>query len=331
VAEPDDEDWFVDLSIDGATEGPTAGRQPDTRRPGNEAAPSTRPRQPPTAGAKRARKVALLVFGFVAVVSAVTVAVTGSGEADADRAYLARVGVPARQSQAVGTALARLLEAPGSPVSFDSRLRRLVSRQEQDVRETAMIAAPPRLRDEQQQALSAMQFRAAGIAGLLTAVRDAVANPRRAQWTSLLSGEVDRLITSDVIWHDFFLSPAATQVAADGVERNAVPASAFVRDGSIIDPTVLANVLATLEGHAVTGPQLLQLGTHGQAVTRWQEQLNTWLARQPGLTQLPVTGIFDAATQTATIGFQQSAKITADGVVGPMTRDALAAAVGHSG
>lgn len=52
----------------------------------------------------------------------------------------------------------------------------------------------------------------------------------------------------------------------------------------------------------------LQLGAKGPAVELWQ-----------GVVQVPVTGVFDAATLTATKSYQAAHGLDADGVVGPKT------------
>ncbi len=137
-----------------------------------------------------------------------------------------------------------------------------------------------------------------------------------------------------MIWNDFFVTPADAQIASDGERTVRAPASIFVANGNLTAPEAMAGVLAKVQGHvASTGGQtaVLQLGDSSPAVKAWQEQLNVWIARQPGLTKLAVTGTFDQPTQSATMALQTAEKITADGVVGPMTRGALATALAHGG
>jgi len=177
-----------------------------------------------------------------------------------------------------------------------------------------------------------MQFRVGGLSGLVAGFRDAAAHPTGVNWASQLSIQADRLIASDVIWQDFFVTPADTQVAADGEHGVSAPTSTFVANANITAPEAMASVLADIQGHAAAGgttaTPVLQLGDTSAAVKAWQQLLNEWIARQPGLTKLKLTGTFDAATQSATMALQTAEKITADGVVGPMTRQALASALG---
>jgi peptidoglycan hydrolase-like protein with peptidoglycan-binding domain len=81
----------------------------------------------------------------------------------------------------------------------------------------------------------------------------------------------------------------------------------------------------------VAATAVLKLGASGTPVSEWQQQLNTWLARQPGLRPLPVTGRFDQPTVIATTALQNAAGISADGTVGPLTRQALRNALSSSG
>ena len=52
-----------------------------------------------------------------------------------------------------------------------------------------------------------MQFRVGALAGLLRGFRDADAHPTGVDWAAQLSIQADRLIASDVIWSDFFVTP----------------------------------------------------------------------------------------------------------------------------
>jgi hypothetical protein len=217
--------------------------------------------------------------------------------------------------------------------SLESGLDQLLSRQEHDLSETEAISPPPRLRDEQQQAVSAMQFRVGGLSGLLSGFEEAAARPAEADWAAELSLQADGLITSDVIWRDLFVTPTSSQVAADGAHDTTVPSSTFVPDSDITAPEAMASVLEDAEGHGTTPAtttsqsSLLKLGDSSAAVKTWQQRLNEWIAHQPGMKKLKVTGEFDQATETATKALQTAAKISVDGVAGPETQQALTSAL----
>lgn len=330
---PDDSPWLIDFFEEGET------RENALFEDEEEAAPESEPRPPRWRGPSfegrgRAGRLGLLVVAILAVAVVIIVTVSGGSEASADSAYLAKLAGPAQDSQSVGAALNRLLSSsPSSMKSLESGLDQLLTRQERDLSETEAIAPPPRLRGEQQQAVSAMQFRVGGLSGLLSGFEEAAARPAEADWAAELSLQADGLITSDVIWRDLFVTPTSTQVAADGAHDTAVPTSTFVADSNITAPEAMATVLETAEGHGTTPTTtaqsgLLKLGDRSAAVKAWQVKLNKWIAHQAGMQKLKVTGEFDQATEAATKALQTAAKISVDGVVGPETQQALTTALG---
>jgi len=333
---PDESPWLIDFFEEGETHENVAGEASAAAGGGGETrSRPARAHGPSSEGRARARLLALLVAGVLAIVAVIAVALGGGSDAGADTAYLAKLTSPAQDSQSVGVALGRLLTStPSSLSGLETSLRGLLSRQRQDLNQTVAISPPPRLRGEQQEAVSAMQFRVGGLLGLLSGVRDASAHPTEANWPAELSLQADGLIASDVIWRDFFVTPTEAQVTSDGDKSAIVPASTFVANANVTAPSSMTAVLAAVQAAPATSTSqtpVLQLGDHGAAVKQWQEQLNTWIARQAGLTKLTLTGKFDAATRTATMELQTAAGITADGVVGPQTRSALTSALAQGG
>ena len=69
-------------------------------------------------------------------------------------------------------------------------------------------------------------------------------------------------------------------------------------------------------------PATISLGSTGDDVERLQRVLARMLLYNPFG---PITGVFDATLQASVIAFQQSAGLTPDGVVGPLTWAALPA------
>jgi len=70
--------------------------------------------------------------------------------------------------------------------------------------------------------------------------------------------------------------------------------------------------------------QLLKSGSSGKDVSNLQTSLNFLGMAQPAL---KVDGQFGPKTRAAVLKFQQGAAVMADGIVGPQTGQALAAAV----
>ncbi len=333
---PDESPWLIDFFEEGETHENVAGEEPEAAVGGGGAGPKrTRPRGPSSEGRARARLLALGVAGFLAIVAVIIIALGGGSDAAADTAYLAKLTTPAQDSQSVGVDLGRLLAStPSSLSGLETSLRQLLSRQRQDLIQTVALSPPPRLRGEQQEAVSAMQFRVGGLLGILSGLRDASAHPTEANWPAELSLQADGLIASDVIWRDFFVTPTEAQLTSDGDKSASVPASTFVANANLTAPSSMSAVLTAVQTAPATSTSqtpVLQFGNQGAAVTAWQKQLNTWIAHQAGLTKLTLTGKFDTATRTATMELQTAAGITADGVVGPMTRAALTSALAQSG
>jgi peptidoglycan hydrolase-like protein with peptidoglycan-binding domain len=67
-------------------------------------------------------------------------------------------------------------------------------------------------------------------------------------------------------------------------------------------------------------PSTISLGSTGDDVKRLQRVLARMLLWNPFG---PITGFFDATLQASVIAFQQSAGLTPDGIVGPLTWGAL--------
>jgi Putative peptidoglycan binding domain len=331
---PDESPWLIDFFEEGETHENVPLDEPTGSPARSEAPPKRASRVPSTEGRTRAARLAVLVVVILAIAVVIIIVVGGGSEAGADSAYLSKVAVPAQDSQSVGAALNTLLSAaPASVSGLESSLSQLLSRQQRDLNETAAISPPPRLRSEQQQAVSAMQFRVGGLSGLLSGLQEAVAHPTEANWASELSVQADGLIASDVIWRDFFVKPTTAQVVSDGTLHAIVPSSTFVANANITAPGAMLAVLQHAEGHSTpptVSTGVLQLGDRSAAVRAWQVRLNEWIAHQAGLTKLKLTGSYDQPTQAATEALQRAAKITVDGIAGPETQAALTSALARS-
>jgi Putative peptidoglycan binding domain len=85
-------------------------------------------------------------------------------------------------------------------------------------------------------------------------------------------------------------------------------------------PRIAIDITHTPPG---TGNQLLRRGDRGAAVATWQWRLNLALDRQ-----LIVDEVFGPATENATRDFQQQQGLGVDGIVGPLSRAAMARVLG---
>lgn len=311
------DDWAFDLFPDAPAK---VGRKTGRPRSGNTARPGGV--RPSTRALRLGVAIALFVIATVLIVSVAA----GNNEGDADRAYLSALAQPANASQAVGTALVKVLA--GSLPSYgelESTLSGLLQRQQQALSEGTAIQPSPTLRSEYQPVIDALQFRVDGLTGLLKGFRDANGGASNGALAAVLSAEAERLVASDVLWEDDVVQPADAQAARDGARNVSAPPSTFLSNADLALPSTMTAILEKLRSPAaaVTPTQLLKAGDTGPAVSGWQRSLNAWLARQSGQTELPITGTFDQATVNATQALQAAEQISVDGVVGPATRNAL--------
>jgi murein L,D-transpeptidase YcbB/YkuD len=214
----------------------------------------------------------------------------------------------------------------------------LIQRQKQETTQLQSIKAPPRLRNEHQQAIEAFQFRLSGLNGLRDAVDAQGKSTDSNAFASLVAAQTQRLLTSDVVWNVLFAAPARSQLRTDGANVVTVPASRFLKSTDLASPNALTDVLAGLQGAATGGgptsgkTAVLKQGDKGTAVAAWQGQLNKWLkVAYPTQQAIATDGVFGPGTVQVTGQFQQAEGLAVDGAVGPATRAAMAKALANSG
>jgi peptidoglycan hydrolase-like protein with peptidoglycan-binding domain len=93
--------------------------------------------------------------------------------------------------------------------------------------------------------------------------------------------------------------------------------SATAKPGSMM-PSVSPTMSATSSQTSSTKNQILRIGSRGTSVNKLQTSL-----KKAGFYQGVIDGIFGRQTQASVIKFQQSKKLSADGVVGAKTWSAL--------
>jgi hypothetical protein len=275
----------------------------------------------------RIGKLAAAVALVVGIVVTGATLAEGTDHRSADRTYLARLGVPANDSAAVGSTFERVLsQGHLKSLSALRTLDLLVQRQQSDQREIQSITPPPALRTEQMEAEVSFLMRTNGLSGFVAGVREKHVSAQT------LASIGYRLVTSDILWQLFVQEPIATELGREGVDGLTPPGSVFLATPDAVSPDALSRALSTAPATASGGPaateQLLKLGSSGAQVAAWQQQLRGWLNKESLPVTVAVNGTFDPATQTATMRLQQSAGLTVDGVVGPLTRAALRRAAG---
>src|SRR5579864_3145692 len=274
----------------------------------------------------------LAVFVTVVIASAVAL-VTGlggcKGSADNYTRYFDQVGAIAQSSNRAGDQLARDLRSSTlTPSNLARRLQALAAQQQQAYDHAEQIRPPGPLRQIHQELLAALELRALGLATLGQTFATSGSHTHLAASTAdALAAQARILTTSDVVWRELYRTPATAELHQRGLARLLVPQSRIItRPGLVAGPSFVRllqprNTSATsISGSGVS----LKSGDSGPAVTAWQKQLNRWLRTQPAQTLLPVDGTYGTLTTAATKALQQAAGITADGIAGPATRQALA-------
>jgi murein L,D-transpeptidase YcbB/YkuD len=314
---PEDETWFDDEA---------------TRRlaPSEPLLTRLSPAREPTGQRSAVARLAVLLAVVIVLAVLVASLVGGNDRAGDDRTYLRQLAAPARDSQAVGAGVSLLLAGrQTTESSLESQLAQLARRQKDDTAATTAISPAPRLRDEHAVAVEAMRLRSSALGGLLMALQTT-----QKATSSALSDLADRLVASDVIWRDLFLTPTQRQLSRDGATRTSVQSSVFLARPSLAGQSSMAALLARLRAPASRPSAALgtlKSGDTGPTVSAWQRQLNVWLRRQPGQPALKVDGVYGPATVAATTRLQTGSHIPADGIVGPATHKALAQTLRQQG
>jgi peptidoglycan hydrolase-like protein with peptidoglycan-binding domain len=283
------------------------------------------PGPPPPEIAMRRRIAAAAVIALLLLIILIVVLTQGSGGGGGPyRSYLAGLTPVATDSEQVGASLTGALGGKQTASSRNGLVAKLDSLVQQTVDDVARLQAltpPPTLRAEHAQALAALDLRLRGLQGIRDSLAQALVSADSTPWAAVLSGQMDDLVTSDVIWDSLVRTPGDAVLQANGLGGSSVPESRFVTDSK----SLLTSIQSVLQTQTVAAnAPVLSLGAKGTDVTAWQTQLNAWLKlTAPTQTPLTADGTFGASTQTATEALQTSAGLAPDGVVGPSTRQAL--------
>ena len=279
----------------------------------------------------RRRRLVIGATVGVVVLILVVVLVTGgsSGKDGAFRSYFGHLTPVATGSQHVGASLNQILAKVRRAQISDprSKLEPLVKQAQAQLAAAQALKPPAGLQSQHGQALAALAFRLTGLKGLQAALGHPSPSRGNAALTASLANEINRLVTSDVIWRDLFLQPAGAALRQLRLPASLAPQSVFVANTNLASPQAIASLV---QPQAPAAAPVLRLGSTGAAVTAWQKKLNRWLSLKH-LTAVTADGAFGPGTQSATESLQRAAALSPDGVVGPATRKALATALASTG
>lgn len=232
------------------------------RRPGGPPRPPVRP---PAGFTPVLRLVGLIAFAIVIVV--LLVFWVNSCRAEGKRAtyedYLEAMSAIAGDSEQVGRELNEALTTPGiRPAQLQQTLAGLAQQQEQDVVRTRQLEPPGRLKEQHEEAVEALQFRASGLRNLQDAFRQAP-NKKAADVGALLAAPMRRLAASDVIWNDQFAAASKAVMEEQEIRGIAVPTSAFLTDADLATERAMEPIWKRISGTSA-GQQVT--GRHGNGL-----------------------------------------------------------------
>jgi hypothetical protein len=186
------------------------------------------------------------------------------GTRDAYRSYMSSMQTIANDSVGVGRDLNNALTTPGISVAdLQKSLAGLVEQQEQDVVRARQLEPPGRLREQHQEALEALELRAAGLRQLQEAFRQ-VASSTPGDPGKVLAPPMRRLLASDVVWADEFLASSTAVMEARDIRGIEVPSSTFLSNTDLATERLLAQIWQRLVGSQGGGEPAP--GLHGTAL-----------------------------------------------------------------
>jgi hypothetical protein len=236
----------TDIEFDFFDEPETHGapRRERAPRPG----PPRPPAGPPTGLTPFLRLVGLVAFAILIVI--LLVVAVQSCQANGDRAkyqnYMKKVSDIALDSQSIGRELTTALTGSAlKEPALERKLAGLARRQELDVERARKITPPPRLEEQHNNLIEALQFRVNGLVGLQRAFHDTASNKNTTQAATTLASQAERLIASDVVWDDNFKDPAKRVLAGQGVSVT-VPDSNFLENPELASSRSLESILGRI-------------------------------------------------------------------------------------
>jgi hypothetical protein len=266
VTTHDDDILDFDFFDEDATREAPAREAREAERPAEK-----RPRpprlRPPGGLTPLLRLVGVIAFAILIIVLLV---VWAQGCASDDKrgayeTYLGDVRVIGANSARIGSDLAELLTTTGlTQAQLETRLTGLVQQQRIGVQRAQGLDPPGPVTPAHLNTVQALQFRVAGIQGLLATFRATKDVKDASAAGQQLSAQSRRLITSDVVWDDLFRLPTQRLVREEGFEDLAVPDSNFVANPELYSTRSLTLVWQRVHGASTGGTPS---GLHGNGLS----------------------------------------------------------------
>jgi hypothetical protein len=266
VSETEDDfefDFFDEPDEETVTQRRRAVRMPTRSSKGSR--PPRGPARPPASLTPILRLVGLIAAAILVVVLVVfwIQGCQSDAKTKAYKDYIAKTTAIAKASNSIGGNLRTLLVTPGiKEAELETRLKGLAAQQQQDVnRASDQLDPPGRLRDANQRLVQALQLRVSGLQGLADAFHSTAGSKDAQRAGTLLATQATRLTAGDVVWDDFFRTPATEILDREGVHGVTVPQSQIVTNPDLVTTATFAALFKRLHG-ATAGGQTSG-GLHG--------------------------------------------------------------------
>jgi hypothetical protein len=226
--------------------------------------PPRGPTRPPAGLTPILRLVGLIALAILVVVLLVfwIQGCQNNAKANAYHDYLNAAARVAKSSSEIGVSLKNLVVTPGiKETELQTRLNGLAGQERQNVVTAQGFNPPGHLRDANQHLIDALQLRVSGLTGLADAFKSTSGSKDSDKAGAVLANQAKRLIASDVVWDDFFRTPAMQILQEQNVHGVGVPESHFIPNTDLVSAATFSAMFKRL--HGTTGGSTSSGGLHG--------------------------------------------------------------------
>ncbi|HEY2327645.1 MAG TPA: hypothetical protein VGH52_09195 [Gaiellaceae bacterium] len=272
-----------------------AATRPRTSRGGGRPPRARRSLGPPRGLTPFVRLLAVIAIGIAVLVffGLLLQSCASTSKHDKYSGYMNRVSVIARSSASDGNSVANALTTPGLKIAdLQSKLSGIAEQERQNVNAAEHLNPPGPLRPENQQLIESLQLRVLGTQGLSDALGAAAASKSSSTGAATLAAQGERMLASDVVWDDLFLSPSKAEMQARNVSGVVAPESHFVTNPAMVTESSMSLLLQRLQGASTGGTPT---GIHGTNLVS--------VKAMPGGTQLSPSTDLNQITASPNLGF----------------------------
>jgi hypothetical protein len=222
------------------------------------------PQRPPSAPTNLTpllRLVGLIAFAILIVVLLVFW-IQSCSEASKQKTYkdyMSKVSEVSSSSQQIGRRLSQVLLAQGvKEAQVEQQVANLARQEQLNVERAREITPPGALRTENDALLQALEYRVSGLNGLASALASTANVKDTTRAGTVLAGQMQRLLASDVIYADSFRDPATAELNRQGVTGTSasggplVPSSTFLQTSDLVTPQGMGTVISRIRGGAAS-------------------------------------------------------------------------------